>query len=917
VRIFEFAKEVGVSSKELLALLHQLGHAAENHMAGLSDTAMQAVIQAKKSPPTRPSVGKPPEQKSALKSAKTSATENPAPPEKPAHNQARIVKPQKALPPTPKPTPSVAIPVKRAGSTSGGRSITPVPPPPPPAPEKKKLVLIKKKPEAVPPIPAPVLADVAETPGLLSASEAPYASVAAPVAGTQPVLPFDPGAAHPPSPRPPSQGAAVTPTIKTIPASPGFTPAPSVPPRPIGEGDKKGLRKKGKGAEKGGGPPKTKLQKWRRSDWTGIQVEGPVVAEGDVAVEAAPVVKPQEAPIETRKWQDFKPVHWKDDRRGAKRGRAAAPVEITKPRRKVVKLSEGMTVKDLSERLGQKAQAIIGKMLEMGKMAAINQPIDLTEAALIAEAFDIKVEFTAQQTEEEILNIVAPDAPGKRVPRPPVITIMGHVDHGKTSLLDAIRQTKVTEGEAGGITQHIGAYSVLSGGKTVTFLDTPGHEAFTSMRARGASVTDIVVLVVAADDGVMPQTLEAIDHARAAGVPIVVAVNKIDKPEANVERVKGVLAEQGLLPEEWGGKTIYAEVSAKKKLGLDHFLEMLLLQAEVMELTANPEKGMVGVIIEARMDRGRGPVATVLVREGTLRVGDIFVTGTCFGRVRALVNDEGCKVEQAGPSTPVEVIGLTGVPQAGDTFVVVADEHVAKSVAGQRMQRQRIAQLSIRKKITLEDLHESLKQGSVKELTLILKADVQGSVEAVRASLEKLSSPRVKLRVIHGGVGGVTESDVLLAAASNAIIIGFNVRPEPNGRDLAERENVDIRLYTIIYDAIADVKAAMEGLLDPTFKERTLGRVDVRQVFTIPKVGAVAGGYVLDGVITRNSVGARVLRDHVVIYEGKLASLRRFKDDVKEVASGYECGLGIENFNDIKVGDVIEVYTRDKIAAVL
>jgi translation initiation factor IF-2 len=494
---------------------------------------------------------------------------------------------------------------------------------------------------------------------------------------------------------------------------------------------------------------------------------------------------------------------------------------------------------------------------------------------------------------------------------------MGHVDHGKTSLLDAIRQAKVAEGEAGGITQHIGAYTVSVRGKQVTFLDTPGHEAFTAMRARGAKATDIVVLVVAADDGVMPQTVEAINHARAAGVPLVVAVNKIDKAGANPDRVKNALSEHGLIPEAWGGDTIMVEVSAKQKIGLDQLLEMILLQAEVLELKADPTKMAKGLVIEAKLERGRGPVATVLVQTGTLKVGDAFVVGTFSGKVRALNNDTGVKVSEAGPSIPVEVIGLPSVPLAGDPFVIVKDERVARDIAEARAQKQRAAELAGSAKVSLDDLFAKIQEGDAKELPIVIKADVQGSAEALAAAVEKMPAGAVKLKVMHSGVGGITETDVLLAAASKAIVIGFNIRPEPKASALAEHEGVDIRLYNIIYDALADIKAAMEGLLEPTLKERILGRAEVRQVFTIPKAGVVAGSYVLDGTITRASAGARVIRDHVVVYDGKLGSLRRFKDDVREVQQGYECGITIENFNDIKAGDVIEAYVIDKIAAKL
>lgn len=789
-----------------------------------------------------------------------------------------------------------------AKASSKGTKSVKAAPPPPPVVEKKSRVLIKKKPTpeemAHPPSPAAVQAEAPETLAPpTSPTMEPFAAAAA--------APAPADVLSPPAPTeevaPPATEPAPSPgVIKVIP-SPGGTKE---------EADKKTDKDKKKG--------KIELRPELKKDFASKfkeKAKRPKKRwDSDIVVEEPEAIA--EVPVEARKWQDFKPIHRKEDRRSLRRGPAVA-TDITKPRRKVVKLYEGMTVKEFSELIGQKVPSIISKLMAMGKMATINHPISLDEASLIAEEFGVKAELVSEKTEEEILSPSMPEDPNALLPRSPVITIMGHVDHGKTSLLDAIRQTKVTEGEAGGITQHIGAYTVTVGEKRVTFLDTPGHEAFTAMRARGAKVTDIVILVVAADDGVMPQTVEAINHAKAANVPIIVAINKIDKPEANADRVKTALAEYELIPEAWGGKTIFAEVSAKKKIGLEDLLEMILLQAEVLELKANPSRPMIGTIVEAKLDRGRGPVATVLVQQGTLRVGDIFVTGSHFGKVRALINDKGKKVDEAGPSIPVEVIGLDGVPQAGETFVVVTDERVGKEIAQSRSQRQRLAELSQTRRVTLDDLYQEIQEGTVKELNIIVKADVQGSAEAIKESLEKLSSPLVKLRVIHRGVGSITESDILLASASNAIVIGFNVRPETKGEDLAERENVDIRLYTIIYDAIADVKAAMEGLLEPTLKERTLGRVEVRQVFQIPKQGAIAGGHVSSGLISRNSAGARVIRDGAVVYEGKIGSLRRFKDDVKEVQAGYECGIGIENFNDIKVGDVIEVYTHDKIAAKL
>lgn len=618
------------------------------------------------------------------------------------------------------------------------------------------------------------------------------------------------------------------------------------------------------------------------------------------------------------RWQDLRaiPVQRRDDR--SRHVHHSAPAEITKPRRKSVKVTARTTVKEFAELIGQRPADIVRKLMDMGQMLTFHQPMNLDAASMLAEESGVRVEISVEKVGDELLQDVVETGGEERLePRPPVVTIMGHVDHGKTSLLDAIRQTNVAEGEAGGITQHIGAYTVSVRGKQVTFLDTPGHEAFTAMRARGAKVTDIVILVVAADDGVMPQTIEAIHHAKAAGVPLIVAMNKIDKPTANPDRVKNALSEHGLISEAWGGDTIMVEVSAKQKTGLDTLLEMILLQAEVLELKADPHRQAKGTVIEAKIERGRGPVATVLVQSGTLKVGDAYVVGSFSGRVRALLNDRGEKVQQAGPSIPVEVIGLPGVPSAGDVFHVVSNERVAREIAEERAQKRRAAELTGPSKVSLDDLFAKIQEGSVKELAIVIKADVQGSSEALAGAVEKLSTDAVKLRVIHNGVGGVMESDVLLAAASRAIIIGFNIRPEPKATALAEQQGVDIRLYTVIYDAIADIKAAMEGLLEPTLKERVLGRAEVRQVFTIPKVGAVAGSYVIDGTISRGSAGVRVIRDNVVVYQGKLGSLRRFKDDVREVQQGYECGVSIENFNDIKAGDIIEAYAIDKIATKL
>jgi translation initiation factor IF-2 len=588
-----------------------------------------------------------------------------------------------------------------------------------------------------------------------------------------------------------------------------------------------------------------------------------------------------------------------------------APAAVKAPLDRRLRLGEAITVKELAEKMDARPAEVIKVLMKMGVMATINAVIDLEKATALAQSFGYSVEAVAVDSGEALAD--AEDAEETLVRRAPVVTVMGHVDHGKTSLLDAIRATNVTQSEAGGITQHIGAYEVNTARGKVVFLDTPGHEAFTAMRARGAQATDIVVLVVAADDGVMPQTVEAITHARAANVPIVVAINKIDLPNANPDRIKQQLSEHGLVPEQWGGETIYVEVSAKRKQNIDELLEMILLQAEILELRANPTRRGQGVVIEAELDKARGPVATVLVQKGKVRVGDAFVVGMHYGRMRALLNDRGEKIQEAGPATPVEVVGLSGVPLAGDVFQVVTDEKKARQIATLRQQRQREEHIQRTSRVTLEDLYRQIKEGEVKELNVLIKADVQGSAQAVRDTLEKLSTNEVRLRVIQGAVGGITESDVMLASASNAIIIGFNVRPTPKARELTEREGVDVRMYTIIYDLITDVRAALEGLLEPEMAEHITGRAEVRETFHIPRVGVIAGCYVTEGTITRNAE-CRLLRDNVVVYQGRITSLRRFKEDVHEVGSGYECGIGLERFSDIKHGDVIEPFVREQVA---
>ncbi|WP_199426040.1 translation initiation factor IF-2 [Thermaerobacillus caldiproteolyticus] len=608
--------------------------------------------------------------------------------------------------------------------------------------------------------------------------------------------------------------------------------------------------------------------------------------------------------------------HNKKKNKGKPKAHQPAPQEPQKKKEKElpqkITFEGSLTVAELAKKLGREPSEIIKKLFMLGIMATINQDLDKDAIELVCADYGVEVEekVVIDETEFESLEIV--DDPADLVERPPVVTIMGHVDHGKTTLLDSIRNSKVTEQEAGGITQHIGAYQVVVNNKKITFLDTPGHEAFTTMRARGAKVTDIVVLVVAADDGVMPQTVEAINHAKAANVPIIVAVNKIDKSEANPDRVMQELMEHNLVPEEWGGDTIFCKLSAKTGEGIDNLLEMILLVSEVEEFKANPNRRATGTVIEAKLDKGRGPVATLLVQAGTLHVGDPIVVGSTYGRVRAMVNDTGRRVKEAGPSTPVEITGLNEVPQAGDRFMVFEDEKKARQIGEARAQKQLLEQRSVKARVSLDDLFEQIKQGEMKELNIIVKADVQGSVEALAAALQKIEVEGVRVKIIHTGVGAITESDIILATASNAIVIGFNVRPDANAKRVAESEKVDIRLHRIIYKVIEEIEAAMKGMLDPEYEEKVIGQAEVRQTFKVSKVGTIAGCYVTDGKITRDS-SVRLIRQGVVIYEGQIDTLKRFKDDVREVAQGYECGLTIKNFNDIKEGDVIEAYIMQEV----
>lgn len=856
MRVYELAKQLGMENRELIPELKRLGIPVASHSSALDENSVRLVLE-KVSPKARSSeaVSAGHDVKKGSRSPKDSGTAH-------SHERAHAAMHEE-----------------------------------PPKPDKKRILIKKKREEGAEESVAPLAAaEAAFTTGPPPMSRGADATLLAPA-----VPQSDEASVTVQSDSAPSEGAIPQPSVAADLAESAARSGqlPSVATSPVDA--LAAVKKKSAAMEalESEAAAREKLKKAKKA---------PRTREEDEA----------KFKNDATRWGDLRaiPVQRREDR--SKHIHHASPTEVTKPRKKSVKLSAGVSVKEFAELIGQRPADIVRKLMEMGQMVTFNQSINLEAASLIAEEYGARVELSTEKVGEELLEEAAQSTGEEHaVLRPPVVTIMGHVDHGKTSLLDAIRETKVAEGEAGGITQHIGAYIVGVRGKQVTFLDTPGHEAFTAMRARGARATDIVILVVAADDGVMPQTVEAIHHAKAAGVPLIVAINKVDKPGSNVDRVKNALTEHGLIPEPWGGDTIMVEVSAKERTGLEQLLEMVLLQAEVLELKADPTRMAKGLVIEAKLDRGRGPVATVLVQSGTLHVGDAFVVGTFSGRVRALVTDTGSKTSEAGPSVPVEVIGLPGVPGAGDLFTIVKDERVAREIAQERAMKQRAADLAGPAKISLDDLFAKIQEGNVKELPIVIKADVQGSAEALASAVEKMPVGAVKLRVMHSGVGGITETDILLAAASKAIVIGFNIRPEPKAAALAEREGVDVRLYSIIYDALNDIRAAMEGLLEPMLKERILGRAEVRQMFTIPKAGLVAGCYVVDGIISRSSVGVRVIRDSVVAYEGKLGSLRRFKDDVREVQQGYECGITVENFNDLKSGDIIEAYVVDKIAAKL
>jgi len=820
---------------------------------------------------------------------------------------------------------------------------------PPAAPEPPKPEPVVQVVAAPPPVeakPEPKVEEKAPAPAAKVAPP-PAAKVAPPPAVPPPVPVTPPPVAASPPIAPPKVQPPTPPAIQTTPSGGRIIPpptriGPAVPPRiePPHE-ERKTMQQivQERLRQQHRLPPTPPPGQRRPFDRTGQRPMGP--PQGQPRHPSAPGFQgrsaPPGAPAGTRTWnrpgappmpappvvEQRRPVHERVDRTQRYERQAEKKLEspYIRPQPKPepprefrkVTLTEGLTVKDLAEKLGVLAKDLQRKLMDRGVLATINQTLDREMAKGIAKDFNAEADFVTFE-ESVMLDAVEVSATANNVPRPPVVTIMGHVDHGKTSLLDTIRKTRVTEQEAGGITQHIGAYQVKAQNRKITFLDTPGHEAFTLMRARGAKVTDIVVLVVAADDGVMPQTIESIAHTRAAKVPIVVAINKIDKPGVNPERVKRELAEKGLLAEDWGGDTPTVEVSAKTGKNLELLLEILLLVADLQNLKADPTLPAMGAVLEAKIDKGRGNVATVLVQNGTLRVGDNFVAGAVYGKVRAMFDENAKTVKEAEPSTPVEVLGLEGLPMAGDSFQCIADDKKARQIVSYRQEKLRDIALAKTSRLTLDQLHKQLTEGEIKEVPLLLKCDVQGSQEALTEMLNKLSTEKVKVRILHSGVGAITETDVLLAAASNAIIIGFNVRPERKASELANREKVDIRLHTIIYNVVDEIKRAMQGVLEPVVKETYLGTAEVRNTFRIPKVGAIAGCYVTDGKVTRNAE-LRLLRDNVVIFEGKIASLKRFKEDASEVTRGYECGIGIQNFNDVKVGDTIEAFVTEKVMA--
>jgi translation initiation factor IF-2 len=940
MRVYELAKELNIPHKDLLTKIKSLGIEVANHMSHLeavdTDRVRRAIdrerhntlveqrvsdtVIRRRSRTAPPSGVVPP---AAASGAAAPAAPGRAPAAPPAASPPPPVAAKPASPPAHAPAPAAPAPTRRVvapepaveappAAAEAPATRRPAPPAAAPPPAETASVAAKRPAAEAPAAPAPAVVEPPAAPPPAPAAAAPAAAPPAPAVTTPPPAP--------PAARPataPAAAAAPTapPAEPLAAAAPSPAPAPAAEPRPviktIAQPVITGSAATGAFIQlPGRNPPgvprieiKDRDEELRRLGRAGLMARGTTSGDRFGRGPQQPGQRPGGPPR----------------KKVVAAGKKVKQTQITTPaeHKRVIKMGDTIAVADLAQRMSVKGNEIIKKLWGLGMMGVtINQNIDLDTATLLANDFGFQIESTAFR-EEEVFATEAEDNPEDLVPRAPVVTVMGHVDHGKTSLLDSIRKANVAGGEAGGITQHIGAYKVHTDGGDVVFLDTPGHEAFTAMRARGAKMTDIVVLVVAADDGPMPQTIEAINHARAAEVPIVVAVNKIDKPGANPAQIRTKLMEQHLVPEEFGGDTIFIDVSAKTKQGIDKLLEMLALQAEVLELKANPKKAARGHVVEARLDRARGAISTILVEEGTLKVGDLVVSGEVSGKIRAMLGDKGQQINEAGPATPVEVLGLDGVPDAGETFNVVTDEKAAKALVEHRRDLRRQKEVkSSAGRVSLENILDKIKEGEVKEVKIVLKADVQGSVEAIANALRSLSTPTVGVNVISSGVGGITESDVQLAKASAAVVIGFNVRPAGKSQSLAEQEQVEIKLYQVIYDAIDDVKKAMVGMLAPVSREKVLGKAEVRQVFNISKVGSIAGCFVVDGKLSRRAQ-VRLVRDSVVVFTGKLGSLKRFKDDVSEVAQGYECGLAVEGYQDVKNGDIIEAFEIETVAATL
>ena len=864
MRVYELAKEFGIENKEFIAKLKNLGIAVKSHSSTLEDSEVERV---------RREFAAKGEKEVVEKRVKSTVIRRRAVrlPEEAAEAE-EAAEPEEAAAPEAAPVEKVEKEEKVA------------------KPEKEEKVETVEKPEK------PLEPRAEEPP----AAAAPPAAEKAPVKA-EPAPKKEPDLSRQAQiirrPEPVEKKEGPRPPAATIPQTQIRKPAAGQPAQPRGQAAPPA------GADTRGAAP-TADRKGKR----GVEVVMDGVATKKKTM-IRRVIDKKDKKGRIREIEEEEAARWRGDKKAAVVKMKKTEITVPKASKRRIRISEAIRVGELAKQMGVRASDVINKLLGLGTMVTINQSIDVDAASLIAAEFGYQVEAVTAEYDEMLQRTEA--EPRNLKPRAPVVTVMGHVDHGKTSLLDAIRQTNVIEGESGGITQAIGAYHVHVKDRDIVFLDTPGHEAFTAMRARGAKVTDIVILVVAADDGVMEQTVEAINHSRSAGVPIIVAVNKIDKPNATPDRIKQELAQHNLVPEDWGGDALFADISAKKKIGIESLLELILLQADVLELKADPDRPARGIIIEAKLDKGRGPVATVLIQEGTLREGDAFSAKTEYGRVRAMINDQGQRVKEAGPSMPVEVIGFSSVPQAGSEFIGVEDEKKAKNISEYWVRKEREKELAASSKITLEQLYQRIKEG-IKELNVILKADVQGSLEALNEALNKLSTDEIKLKIIHSSTGAITETDVMLASASDAIVLGFKVRPDARVVEIAEKEGVEIKLYDVIYNAINDVHDAMEGLLEPEFKEVVQGRAEVRETFRIIKLGTVAGCHVTDGKIPR-SAKVKLVRDGVVLYDGKIASLKRFKDDAREVAAGMDCGLGIEGYNDIRVGDVIEAYIMEQI----